>query len=342
MRCQRWALLFVLGSLLSNLPVLVAQAGQAIDPKAPEVHKAKRDGGKDDIQAIGNRKIGGRGLGNWYSLESEISIGREYSQAVESSQKFVEDPMVTEYVNRIAQNLVRNSDAKVPFTIKVIDSEEINAFAFPGGFLFVNYGVILAAQDEAELAGVMAHEIAHVAARHATRQMTRAQMFDLASIPLIFVGGGVGLAVREVVGLAIPLSTTKFARSFEAEADYLGVEYLYKAGYDPQALVSFFERIQVQDEGKPGLVAKAFSTHPQTTDRIKKTQREINGILPPRETYILSTSEFEDVKSHLAVFQRRHGTSEPGANRPILQRRTPEEGDSTGDDQRPTLKRRND
>jgi predicted Zn-dependent protease len=342
MRRQKWALPFVLGFLLFNLPVLVAQVEETIAPEASQVQTAKHDGGKDDIQAIGNRKIGGRGLGNWYSLESEIGIGREYSQEVESTLKFVEDPVVTEYVNRIAQNLVRNSDAKVPFTIKVIDSEEINAFAFPGGFLFVNYGVILAAQDEAELAGVMAHEIAHVAAHHATRQMTRAQMFNLASIPLVFVGGGVGLAVREVVGLAIPLSTTRFARSFEAEADYLGVEYLYKAGYDPQGLISFFERVQAQEKEKPGLVAKAFSTHPQTADRIRKTQREIDGILPARETYVLSTSEFADVKSHLAIFQSRHRKSEQEENRPLLQRRTAEAGDSTGDDQHPTLRRRDD
>jgi predicted Zn-dependent protease len=328
--------------LLSNLQVMVAQVENTIAPKASSVQTAKHDGGKDDIQAIGNRKIGGRGLGNWYSLESEIGIGREYSQEAESTLKFVEDPVVTEYVNRIAQNLVRNSDAKVPFTVKVIDSEEINAFAFPGGFLFVNYGVILAAQDEAELAGVMAHEIAHVAARHATRQMTRAQMFNLASIPLVFVGGGVGLAVREAVGLAIPLSTTKFARSFEAEADYLGVEYLYKAGYDPQGLISFFERIDAQEKKRPGLVAMAFSTHPQTADRIRKTQREIEGILPARESYILSTSEFSDVKSRLAIFQNRHRTSEQTANRPVLLRRTAEEGDPADDDQPPTLKRRSD
>jgi predicted Zn-dependent protease len=337
MKCVRWALLFVLPVLFSAPPVLLAQTP---DPEGTQIQKAKHDGGKDDIQAIGNRKIGRRGLGNWYSLESEIGIGREYSQEVESSIKLVEDPVVTEYVNRIAQNLIRNSDAKVPFTIKVIDSDEINAFAFPGGFLFVNYGVILAAENEAELAGVMAHEIAHVAARHATRQMTRAQMFNLASIPLIFVGGGVGLAVREAVGLAIPLSTTKFARSFEAEADYLGVEYLYKTGYDPQALISFFERVQAEERKKPGFVAKTFSTHPQTSDRIRKTQREIDGILPARETYVLSTSEFADVKSRLTIFHNKRA-SEQGANRPILQRTPAEEGDSTGDDDpRPTLKRR--
>jgi beta-barrel assembly-enhancing protease len=341
MKCLRWVLLFGLGFWPSTLPLLVAQAG-TIGPEATQVQKAKHDGGRDDIQAIGSRKIGRRGLGNWYSLESEIGIGREYSQGVESSLKLVEDPVITEYVNRIAQNIVRNSDAKVPFTVKVIDSEEINAFAFPGGFLFVNYGVILAAQDEAELAGVMAHEIAHVAARHATRQMTRSQMFNLASIPLIFVGGGFGLALREAVGLAIPLSTTRFARGFEAEADYLGVEYLYKTGYDPQGLISFFERVQAQEKEKPGFIAKAFSSHPQTADRISKTQREIDGILPARETYVLSTSEFAEVKSRLAIFQNRNRTKEQGEDRPILQRRTGEAGDSTVDDEHPTLKRRND
>jgi len=337
MRCVRWAALFVLGVLFSALPGLVAQTPGL---EGTQIQKAKHNGGKDDIQAIGNRKIGRRGLGNWYSLESEVGIGRQYSQEVESTLKLVEDPVVTEYVNRIAQNLIRNSDAKVPFTVKVIDSEEIDAFAFPGGFLFVNYGVILAAENEAELAGVMAHEIAHVAARHATRQMTRSEMFNLASIPLIFVGGGMGLAIREAVELAIPLSTTKFARSFEAEADYLGVEYLYKTGYDPQAMISFFERIQAEGGEKLGFVAKAFSTHPQTSDRIRKTQREIDGILPARETYILSTSEFADVKSRLTIFHNKRAR-EQAADRPTLKRRSAEEGDSTsGDDQRPTLKRR--
>jgi predicted Zn-dependent protease len=334
-----WVLLFCLWWLSPNAPVLRGQVAQTIGTEPQHVQKATHHGGRDDIEAIGNRKIGGRGLGNWYSLESEISMGREYSQEIESTWKLVEDPVVVDYVNRVAQNLVRNSDAKVPFTIKVIDSEEINAFAFPGGFLFVNYGVILAADNEAELASVMAHEIAHVAAHHATRQMTRAQMFNLASIPLIFVGGGVGLAVQEAVELAIPLGTTKFARSFEAEADYLGVEYLYKAGYDPQALISFFERVQAGEKQKPGFVAKAFSTHPQTADRIKKTQREIDRILPARETYVLSTSEFEDMKSRLAIFYHRQRTREERANRSILQRRSAQE-DSSGDDPHPTLKRR--
>src|SRR6202041_138993 len=187
----------------------------------PDDSKVKHDGGKDDVDAIGNRKVGGRGMGNWYSLETEIKMGKQYAMQVENSVKLVQDPVVTEYVNRIGQNLVRNSDAQVPFTIKVIDSDEVNAFALPGGFFYVNSGLILAADEEAELAGVMAHEIAHVAARHGTRQMTRAQWANIGTIPLIFLGGGIGYGIYEAAGLGLPLTFMKFQRNFEAEADYL-------------------------------------------------------------------------------------------------------------------------
>ena len=310
--------------------------------------KGKHDGGKNDVDAIGNRNIGGKGLGNWYSLEKEIRMGKEYAQQVESSVKLVQDPVVTEYVNRIGQNLVRNSDARVPFTIKVIDSDEVNAFALPGGFFYVNSGLILAADEEAEMAGVMAHEIAHVAARHATRQMTRGQMINLASIPLIFVGGGLGYAVRAAAGIGLPMTFLTFSRGFEAEADYLGLEYMYKTGYDPQAFISFFEKIQAKEKKKPGTLAKAFSTHPQTPDRISKSQEEIQRVLPPRPEYIVTTSEFDQVKARLAALEnRRKIIDQKDTNRPTLRRTsngksTSGGSGSTNDDDRPTLKRRPD
>ena len=287
----------------------------------PDDSKVKHDGSEKDVDAIGNRKIGGRGLGNWYSLESEINMGRQYAQQIESSVKLVQDPVVTEYVNRIGQNLVRNSDAQVPFTIKVIDSDEINAMALPGGFFYVNSGLILAADEEAELAGVMAHEIAHVAARHVTRQMTRGNLANLATIPLIFVGGGIGYGIYEAAGLGIPLTFLHFQRGFEAEADYLGLQYMYKTGYDPQAFISFFEKIQAREKKKPGTLAKAFSTHPQTPDRIEKSQQEIETILPARPQYLVSTSEFDDVKARLAVIENRHKVlDEKEGSKPSLRR----------------------
>jgi predicted Zn-dependent protease len=295
--------------------------------------------------------MGGKGLGNWYSLEKEIRMGKEYAMQVEQSVRLVQDPVVNEYVNRIGQNLVRNSDAKVPFTIKVIDSDEINAFALPGGFFYVNSGLVLAADNESEMAGVMAHEIAHVAARHATRQMTRAQLANFASIPLIFMGGGIGYAISSAAGLALPLTFLSFSRGFEAEADYLGLEYMYKTGYDPESFIAFFEKVQAKEKKKPGSLAKAFATHPQTPDRIAKSQEEINKILPPRPEYVVDTSEFQQVKARLAALEnRRKLTDDKDRSRPTLRRTAgdnhPKDGSSDSsdsskqDDDRPTLKRR--
>ena len=315
----------------------------------PDDSKVKHDGSKNDVNAIGNRKVGGRGLGDWYSLEGEIRMGKQYAQEVEATSKLIRDPVITEYVNRIGQNLVRNSDAQVPFTIKVVDSDEVNAFALPGGFFYVNTGLILAADEESELAGVMAHEIAHVAARHSTRQMTRAQWMNIGTIPLIFVGGGIGYAVRSAAGLAIPMGFLAFSRNFESEADYLGLQYMYKAGYDPNAYVAFFEKLQAREKKKAGTLAKAFSTHPQTPDRITKSQEEISRILPARQQYIVTTSEFADVKSRLASIEnRRKMVDDKGGTKPSLRRASTTDkpsdknGDKGGDDDRPTLHRRDD
>lgn len=314
----------------------------------PDPSKVKHTGGKDDVDAIGNRKIGGRGLGNWYSIETDIKMGKSYAQQVEATSKMVTDPVVTEYINRLGQNLVRNSDAQVPFTFKVIDSDAINAFSLPGGFVYIDTGTILAADEEAELAGVMAHEIAHVCARHATRQMTRAQIAQLGTIPLIFVGGGIGYGVYEAAGLGLPMTFLAFQRGFEAEADYLGLQYQYKSGYDPQAFISFFEKIQAQEKRKPGSISKAFATHPQTPDRIEESQKEIATILPARPEYTVTTSEFDEVKARLAALEnRRKMTDQKDAGKPSLRRantgnKTSQDGSQSPPDDRPTLKRRDD
>jgi predicted Zn-dependent protease len=307
----------------------------------------KHDGSKTDVDAVGNRNVGcGRGVGNWYSVEKQVGIGRQYAQQVESQVKMVNDPVVTEYINRIGQNLVRNSDAQVPFTIKVIDSDVVNAMALPGGFFYVNSGLILAADEEAEVAGVMAHEIAHVAACHAAREMSRANLMQIATIPLIFVGGGIGYAGYEAAGFAGLFGILKFSRSFEAEADYLGIEYMYRAGYDPSAFVSFFEKVQAMEKKKPGTLAKAFDTHPQNADRIAKSQEEIRKILPAKAQYVVTTSEFDEVKARLAALENKHKLlDQKDSAKPSLRRTSnpsDKSDDKKDDDDRPTLKRRDD
>jgi beta-barrel assembly-enhancing protease len=310
-----------------------------------------KTGSEEDVSAVGNRNIGARGLGNWYSTESEIKMGKTYADQIDKTARFITDPVINEYVNRIGQNIVKNSDCKVPFTIKVLDSDEINAFALPGGFFYVNSGLILAADEEAELAGVMAHETAHVCAHHAAREMTRLNYAQLGTIPLIMMTGysWTGYGIYEAASLAVPMAFLEFSREFEGEADYLGVQYMYKAGYDPQAFITFFEKIQALEKRKPGLVAKAFSDHPQTPARILHSQEEIAKILPARDEYLVTTSEFDQVKARLArIENKRRLQDTKGITRPSLRRAStgnngPDQSGNGGNGtDQPTLHRRDD
>jgi predicted Zn-dependent protease len=307
-----------------------------------------KQGTIDDVSAVGTRNIGARGMGNWYSTESEIKMGKQYADEIEKSTRFINDPVVTEYVNRIGQNIVKNSDCKVPFTIKVIDTDEINAMALPGGFFYVNSGLILAADEEAELAGVMAHETAHVCAHHAAREMTRANYAQIGMVPLIMMTGysWTGYGIYEATQLMIPITFLEFSREFEAQADYLGVQYMYRAGYDPQAFVTFFEKIENLEKTKPGAVARVFENHPQTPDRIQHTEEEIASILPPKDQYLVTTSEFNDVKARLARIENKRRITDKQKGKPSLRRvssnGSPDGTDSTSGSDQPTLHRRDD
>jgi predicted Zn-dependent protease len=329
-----------------------SSSGQAGSDQPVEQQKTVHPkNSKEDVDAIGNRGVG-KGV-NFYSLEKEIALGKQLAQEVERTSKMIDDPVVTEYVNRVGQNLVRNSDAQVPFTIKVIDSDEVNAFALPGGFFYVNSGLILRAQEESELAGVMAHEISHVTARHGTKQATKADIIQIGAMAaMIFVPyGWAGYGIYEGMNLAIPLTFLKFSRDAEREADFLGIQYMYKAGYDPNSYVTFFERIQADEKRRPGTIPKMFSTHPPTPERISDAQKEIARILPEKDEYIVTTSEFDQVKARLrnVMFARK---VQQGPNKPTLRSKTEQtdknkqgQGQSdpnSSDDDRPTLKRRPD
>ncbi len=317
--------------------------GEDLDPHI-------KKGSEDDVDAIGTRNIGGRGMGNFYSTNWEIGTGKQYSMEIEKSAHMINDPVIAEYVNRVGQNIVKNSDCKVPFTIKVIDSDEINAMALPGGFFYVNSGLILNADEEAELAGVMAHETAHVCAHHAAREMTRMNYMQMGQIPLIILtqGSYTGYGIYQASQLAIPLTFLKFSRNFESEADWLGLQYMYKAGYDPQAFIQFFEKISALEKHKPGTLSKAFSDHPQTPDRIEHSEVEIATIMPAKSEYIVTTSEFDDIKSRLARIENKRKLNDKGKdNKPTLRRvgggtnNDPSAPGSTTTDDRPTLGRRN-
>ena len=331
-------------AMVGVLVVATANPMVAAEQKKPK---------NSDIDNIGNREInkGVRNL-NFTSLEKEIALGRQLAAEVERQVRLVTDPVVNEFVNRVGQNIVRNSDAQVPFTFKVIEDDGINAFALPGGFVFVNTGILLTADEEAELAGVMAHEIAHVTARHGTENATKGQIVNLATIPLIFLGGVAGFGIRQAAGFAIPMQFMKFSRGAEEEADFLGMQYMYKTGYDPGAAVTFFEKVQARETAKPGTMSSLFASHPPTEARIKKTNRNISLVLPEKDQYVLTTSEFQDVQQMLIAYENRRPMDEEEDTGPSLRRRTARPRPKTdeaneevvtespdGEDERPKLKR---
>jgi predicted Zn-dependent protease len=267
-----------------------------LEPAHYSMKAAQRVPLKYNVALIGSRGIGS-GV-NFYTMQQEQAMGKQLADEIEAQAQIVTDPEITEFINRLGQQLVRNSDARVPFTIKVLANDEINAFALPGGYLYVNSGLILAADNQAELAGVMGHEIAHVAARHATRTATKSQLWNMASFSLVFVGGPTGMALRQVANIALPMTLLKFSRDAEREADLLGMQYEYAAGYDPAAFVAFFEKLSRHEAGH-GRVAKAFATHPMNGERVRRAQQTINTMLPEHDQYVVTTSDFDEVKARL-------------------------------------------
>jgi beta-barrel assembly-enhancing protease len=293
---------------------------------------------KNDPSQIGDRDVG-KCL-NFYSVEKEMALGKQLAEEVAREAKVVDDPILSEYVNRIGQNLARNSDAKVPFTFRLLQNDVPNAFALPGGYIFVHTGLIGIAAEEDEFAGALAHEIAHVAARHLTCRETKAQLANIGTIPLsILLGGWAGVAARQAAGAAIPMTFLSFSRHDESEADFLGVQYMWAAGYDPTGAISMFEKLETLQRTQPTAVSKLLSTHPMDSDRITKTQAEIDKILPSKPEYIVTTSDYTNMRQRLLTMENRRKPDDP--NKPQL-RRAPgvDDPDKTGDDGRPTLKRR--
>ena len=327
---------------------------------SPQPASTKPLSPNEDPTQIGKRKInsGSDKLFGWLggSQDKEIALGRQLAAQVEQQAKLVEDPIITEYINRIGQNVVLHSDAKVPFTIKVIDSDEVNAFALPGGFFFVHKGLILAADNEAELAGVMAHEIAHVAARHAMENHGKGTLINYGALAGIIFGGPIiSTVLQNGGGILAGLAGLKFSRGAEVEADNLGVQYLYASGYDPTAMSTMFEKLASRNKKKPGSLQKLFSSHPQSTDR-RDYSLALVARFAEKEEYVISTSEFQRVKGHLLkITNAKAGITtdfdEEDNGKPTLKKRQPDavDGDvsdsdgassSSSSDAPPKLKKR--
>lgn len=350
---QRTSLLETLLVLLAVLLVpSPASAGSTHKPDAPAptvessteeipLIKDPKILEKYDIQRIGQRGIG-RGF-NLYSLKREHELGENMAAALDRSTKIITDPVVNAYVNRLVQRLVRYSDADIPFIVKVIDyGDTPRAYGLPGGFLYVDSALILSADGEAELAAIMAREIGHVAARHATRALTRKEFCKMLD-SLAYLAGPAGAGFADIGGLAGPLSVKKFSRDSEYEADLLGLEYAYAAGYDPDALLAALEKLHaIEISNKidlakiPGYhmashipfhakLVRGLANYPLTEQRIERLQSEIVTFLPTRKDYIIDTDEFEEVKSHLLAARkptlRRH-SGDDGGNGPVLRRTT--------------------
>jgi hypothetical protein len=341
-------------SQTANSPSPTQVASSKSGPRALSVN--------EDPAMIGKRSIN-KGFDKWMggSQQKEVAMGRQYAAEIEKELKLVDDPMVTEYINRVGQNIVNHSDAKVPFTIKVVESDEVNAFALPGGFFYVNKGLLLAADDESELAGVMAHEIGHVAARHVVEQQGKQQLLSYGLLGAILATGGIaGGILQNTAGIAQILIGSKYSRGAEVEADKLGVQYMYAAGYDPNGMATMFEKLSAMNKKKPGGFLKLFMTHPQSTDR-REYAIDLAGRFPEKEEYVLSTSEFQRVKNHLLRLSNAKATvtgdidNSEESGKPTLRRRQPTPDDSTTtpsntssdktddkDKERPQLKRRGD
>ncbi|MGH9340119.1 MAG: M48 family metallopeptidase [Acidobacteriota bacterium] len=308
----------------------------------PSLGYAERD--HADVENIGNRDINGRiawFFPNFVSLDKEIQIGAQYAQMFEQTARLVEDPVITKYVDDLGQKIVRNSDTKVPFVIKVVDTDDVNAFALPGGYFYVNKGLILESENEAELAGVMAHEIAHVTARHATERMTKAKLMQFAALPALFLGGyWTQTALYNGLGMGMSLAVLGITRKSEAEADQLGTQYLWNTGYDPNGFITFFEKLQAKEKDKPGAFASFWRTHPALDDRIDHVQGEIS-VLDPKEEYVVTTSDFERVKQRLTEIDNQlitpgSSSGQGGAKRPTLKRKT---NTDRSEEERPTLRK---
>lgn len=252
----------------------------------------KRSKSDRDINAIGHRNIAYKG--NWYSLDKEKQVAVQFSAAFEQANPLLQDAEIGAYVQGLAQKVARTSDAKLPITTRIADSDDVYAVTLPGGYQCLSRGLLLIVDDEAGLASVLARGIAHTALRSATMDQTRENLMKMATVPLILFGNSPG---TQDTSLAVPLTALKFRREDEQDADYFGLQYEYKAGYDPDA---FLRTVQtIWSLPRYSKISNTFGSFPPLSLRLAALRSEIDQVLPKNHSGIDNTSEFMEFKKHL-------------------------------------------
>lgn len=234
---------------------------------------------------------------NLFSPQQDIDLGQKYSHEVERQLSMCNDPRVDTYLNTLGKRLAAHSPgAPYPYQYKCVNDMAINAFALPGGFIYINRGVIELTDDEGQLAGVMAHETSHVALRHSTNQLTK---LYAAEIPLALLGGFMGnstiASVLTQLGVqnGMQLIFLRFSRTDESQADILGTQILYDADYDPRAMAQFFEKIEAESKSRP---IEFLSDHPSPENRVQGVQEEVQRLGGPPPNYKTDSPEFQEIK----------------------------------------------
>ncbi len=294
-------------------------------PRPPRA--LKKPPTKYDLAKVGKRGIGS-GM-NFYSLDGERELGKNLSREADQQMRLLEDPVVSEYVNRIGQNIALNSDLKVPLVVKIVRDDEVNAFSLPGGYLYVTTGLLGEADSEAQIAGVIGHEVAHIAARHGTRTVSKRMLWSIILRgAAIATPGGRAAQIGAIVGadLGSIMIFAKMDRGAEDEADLLAVEYAYAAGYDPGEYVIFFEKINALQKKKPSALGKIFASHPPTESRIAHVQKVIDDYFPDREQYLVTTSTFDEVQARMrGVLDRKLVKHDGDSDKPVLKKADPKQ-----------------
>jgi predicted Zn-dependent protease len=235
---------------------------------------------------------------NLVSVEEEKQLGAKFAVEIEKKYPPVRDPEVQGYVNKVGKQLLTGArEVAFDYTFTAVHDDSVNAFAIPGGHLYVHTGLLKVVRTEGELAGVMAHEISHAVARHGTQQLT--QQYGYSLVVQLLLGSNPNLLAQIAASLAGQAGMQAYSRGMENQADYLGVETMAKAGYNPDGMLTFFTKLESMEGRNPGQLAQFFSSHPLTSERVQQVKAEIDKLPPQKYPYGADSTELKRIQAKL-------------------------------------------